>query len=256
MAFGTPNLNLIEKLEIRYRQFEVSARLPKRLSRRASAPLLVYPHHRWESSKVKLLVVGQETLRWEYEPEDDASSAGAIRTFKDFSCAADGVASMWSLYRSYDLGRRYPKMNSPFWRGFRELDAALNPEVDSALWTNVFKINVNGSVLRNCTVAEVAKIQKAQHGLLRHEIEILNPDVAVFFTGPSYDPAIRAEFPDLEFHAFEWPGQNALPLSNLAILRSSGLPFKTVRSYHPEYLQRSRQLDLISVISEWARSAT
>jgi hypothetical protein len=163
---------------------------------------------------------------------------------------------MWSLYRSYDLGRRYPKMNSPFWRGFRALDTALNSEADSALWTNVFKVNVNGSVLRNCTATEVAKIQKAQQGLLRHEIEALNPDVVVFFTGPKYDPAIRAEFPDVVFHSFERPGQSTFPPSSLAILRSSGLPCKTVRSYHPEYLQRSRQLGLISVVAEWASAAS
>jgi hypothetical protein len=197
---------------------------------------------------LKLLVVGQETLRWQYEPEG-SSAASAIRCFKDFSTAADGVAAMWELYRWYGLGRRYPKLNSPFWRGFRALDAAVNAERDSALWTNIFKVNVNGSVMGNCTKAEIARLQNAQLGLLRHEIDVLKPDVVVFFTGPRYDSAIQAEFGAVEFGSFD----GSISPSRLALLRAPGLPVKTVRSYHPEYLQRSRQWGLISVIAEWAK---
>jgi hypothetical protein len=84
---------------------------------------------------------------------------------------------MWELYRRYALGRHKPKMNSPFWRGFRALDSAANEKVDSALWTNLFKVNVQGSVMKNCTRAEIATLHRAQQGLLRHEIEVLRPDV-------------------------------------------------------------------------------
>ena len=254
MSVTSENQKLTDALEGHYRAFKDSARLPRNLSRRASAPLLVHPHHRWESSKIKLLVVGQETLRWQYEPECSGAGGETIKSFSDFCRAADGVAAMRSLYRIYALGRQYPKMNSPFWRGFRALDAALNPEVDSALWTNVFKVNVSGSVLKNCTRAEIAKLQRAQRGLLRQEVAVLKPEVVVFFTGPRYDSAISAEFPDVEFRQFGGSQEPNIPLSHLSLLRSSGLPFKTVRSYHPEYLQRSRRLGLISVIAQWARS--
>ena len=253
MSVANENQKVNEALEGHYRAFKDAARLPRSLSRRASAPLLVYSHHRWESSKIKLLVVGQETLRWQYEPECSVAGGEAIKSFSDFCRAADGVTAMRSRYRSYGLGRQYPKMNSPFWRGFRALDAALNPEVDSALWTNVFKVNVSGSVVKNCTRAEIAKLQKAQRGLLRHEVAVLKPDVVVFFTGPRYDSAIREEFPDVEFRQFDGNQEPAIPLSHLSLLRSSGLPFKAVRSYHPEYLQRSRQWGVISLIAQWAR---
>ena len=161
---------------------------------------------------------------------------------------------MWNLYRWYGLGRRYPKLNSAFWRGFRALDAHVNPECDSALWTNLFKVNVNGSVMENCTRAEIAKIQKAQRGLLQYEIAVLKPDVVVFFTGPRYDSAIRAEIDGVAFEPIDSLPELCVPLSSLALLRAPGLPLKTVRSYHPEYLQRSRQWNLISVIAEWAKS--
>jgi hypothetical protein len=244
---------MTERLAIRYRDFQALGRLPRGLSGRASAPLLISPHERWAASQIKLLVVGQETLRWQYEPEEFDPEAAVIKSFREFSTAKNGVAAMLELYRRYELGRQHPKLNSPFWRGFRALDTALNPAVDSALWTNLFKVNVNGSVMRNCTRAEIAAIQKAQQGLLRHEIDVLKPDVVVFFTGPRYDSAIRAEFPDVEFLPFDEIPASCASLSSLALIRASGLPAKTVRSYHPEYLQRSRQLGSISVIAEWAK---
>ncbi len=243
-----------DQLEVRYRSFHVSAKLPKGLSRRASAPLLVYPHERWASSGLRLLVVGQETLRWQYEPLESGGTGSAIRTFGDFSAAANGVSAMWDLYRWYGLGRRYPKLNSPFWRGFRALDSAVNAEPDSALWTNLFKVNVNGSVMENCSRAEIAKLHKAQQGLLQHEIAVLKPDAVVFFTGPRYDSAIKAEFDGVEFQLMEGLPGPTMPPSRLAWVRAPGLPAKTVRSYHPEYLQRSRQWNVISQIADWIRS--
>lgn len=242
-----------EQLEMRYRSFHASARLPKGLARRASAPLLLYPHERWASSSLKLLVVGQETHR-QYELHESAQTGSTIRSFEDFSAAANGVSAMRDLYRWYELGRGYPKLNSPFWRGFRALDAAINPVRDSALWTNLFKVNVSGSVVANCTRIEIAQIQRAQRGLLQDEIAVLKPDVVVFFTGPRYDLAIRAEFDDVEFLPIDsLPGQ-PIPGGQLALVRGSGLPRKTIRSYHPEYLQRSRQWSLISLIAQWAKS--
>jgi len=117
------------------------------------------------------------------------------------------------------------------------------------LWTNLYKVNVNGSVVRNCRQAEIKKIRTTQQGLLSHEIDVLKPDVVVFFTGPRYDSTIRTEFEHVEFRPFENP---RFPLSTLALLRGRGLPVKTLRSYHPEYLQRSRQWGVISMIAEWA----
>lgn len=242
-----------EQLEAHYRRFHASARLPSALSRRASAPLLVHPHERWATSKVRLLVVGQETHTWEYEPDATGGPGSTIRTFRDFSVAADGVAAMLHLYRWYGLGRRHPKLNSPFWRGFRALDEALNTEMDSALWTNLFKVNVSGSVVGNCNRAEIAKLQRAQQGLLRSEIDVLKPNVIVFFTGPRYDRAIRHEFGEVEFCPFDRYPKTSISPSRLALVRASGLPMKTIRTYHPEYLQRSRQLGLLSEIVDWAK---
>jgi hypothetical protein len=239
---------MTDQLQLRYLNYQESARLPRKLAVKASPPLLVCPHERWHSAKLRLLIVGQETRHWTYRPGDVGELGDPIENFWEFSQAKTGVVAMRKLYRWYALGRVYPKMNSPFWRGFRAIDLAINGTRDTALWTNVFKVNVNGSVIRNCRAAEVNALQRAQKGLLAGEIAILNPDVVVFLSGPRYDSAIRCEFPDMKISPFS----RRVPDSSVGVVRAEGLPLRTIRTYHPEYLQRSRQLGLLSEISRWA----
>jgi hypothetical protein len=98
-----------------------------------------------------------------------------------------------------------------------------------------------------CRTAEIAALQRIQQGLLFEEIDILKPDVVVFMSGPRYDSAIRCEFPDMKISPFS----RHLPESSVGVVRAAGLPFRTIRTYHPEYLQRSGQLSLLSDISRW-----
>jgi hypothetical protein len=244
----SPSCPLTAQLHTRYLKFQQSARLPKRLAVKASPPLLVCPHERWHTAPVKLLIVGQETRRWTYNPSEAGELDDPVENFWEFSRAKHGVGAMWNVYRWYALGRVHQRLNSPFWRGFRTIDSAINGTQDAALWTNVFKVNVSGSVMKNCRAAEVAALQRAQKGLLAAEIAILNPDVVVFFSGPRYDSTIRGEFPDMKIS----PLSRRTPASAVGVVRATGLPVKTIRTYHPEYLQRSRQLGLLSVISRWA----
>jgi len=210
----------------------------------------MFPHERWNSTQQKVLIVGQETRRWVYDPGEVGAPGDPINNFRDFMHAEDGVSAMWNLYRWYALGRANPKLNSPFWRGFRAFDSAVNRSRDAALWTNIFKVNVNGSVMKNCRAAEISALKRLQKGLLHEEIQILRPDVVVFFSGPRYDAALRFEFPDMEVS----PLFRRTPTSAACVIRAEGLPPRTIRTYHPEYLQRSRQLHLIAEISRWALS--
>jgi hypothetical protein len=247
-SLAGPSCPFAYQLRQRYSTYQQSAKLPKRLAMKASAPLLVCPHERWTAAKVKLLIVGQETLHWRYTPSEVGKLGDPIENFWEFKQAQHGVSAMWDLYHWYALGRAYPNLNSPFWRGFRAIESAIGGTTDAALWTNVFKVNVNGSVLKNCGAAEVSALRQVQRGLLSEEIAILKPDIVVFLSGPRYDSSIQYEFPDLEILPF----RRRLPTSAVGVLRAAGLPARTVRTYHPEYLQRSRQLGLLSEISQWA----
>jgi hypothetical protein len=237
-----------QQLGNRYVLFQQSAKLAKRLAVKASPPLLLLPHEKWKSSKTKLLIVGQETLRWSYDPCEVGDSGNRIDNFWQFLEEEQGIQAMWNLYRWYALGRAYPNQNSPFWRGFRALSSAINGCEDAALWTNVFKVNVRGSVMQNCSAAEVSALRRAQKGLLHQEIAVLKPDIVVFFSGPRYDSTVQVDFPDMEISQFS----RRLPRSSAGLLRSAGLPTRTIRTFHPEYLQRSNQLGILTEISRWA----
>lgn len=248
MPFSIASCPVTERLRESYVKFHQDARLPKRLAAKASPPLLLLPHEKWRSAKLKLLVVGQETLQWKYHPDEVGTCDGPILNFWDFQNAEHGVGAMWNLYRWYALGRAYPNLNSPFWRGFRALSAAINGCEDSALWTNVFKVNVFGSVMENCRAAEIKALRRVQTGLLRQEIALLKPDIVVFFSGPRYDATIHGDFPDMEISPF----CRRLPKKAVGVIRAAGLPIRTIRTYHPEYLQRSSQLGILLEISRWA----
>ena len=161
--------------------------------------------------------------------------------------AEGGVDAMWRAYASYSLGRAEPKLNSPFWRGFRAINSTITGCEDSALWTNVFKVNVRGSVMRNCTARELNALRLVQSGLLRDELAILQPDIVIFLSGPRYDSTLRCDFPDVEF----LPLRRGLSTTTAGIVRASGLPSRSIRTYHPEYLQRSNQLQVLSDIARW-----
>jgi hypothetical protein len=129
------------------------------------------------------------------------------------------------------------------------LDLSITGEQDSALWTNVFKMNVKGSVMQNCRARDVSALERSQRGLLQQEIAILKPDAVVFFSGPSYDSTLQREFLDLNLSSVS----RQIPIGSLAAVRSAHLPVRTIRTFHPEYLQRSRQLGLLKVISRWIK---
>src|ERR1700692_865918 len=122
-----------------YRRFHASVRLPTRLARRASAPLLISPHPQWSESELKLLIVGQETNGWDYIADEADPSFKQIRNFHDFCACKEGVHCMLRGYERFLYERYCGARNSAFWRAFRMLSKVAG-EQQSVLWTNVFKI--------------------------------------------------------------------------------------------------------------------
>jgi len=183
------------------------------------------------------MIVGQETNGWDYLADEGAVPVTAIRTFHDFSACDTGVESMMRAYERFLYESEPWKRNSAFWRAFRLLSAVLGEQAPSILWTNIFKFDVEGSVIRNCSRLEREVIMAAQKDVLKLEIRLLSPDVIVFFSGPTYDGALQVAFSDLTFHQFD--SQTAT--RELAVVRSESLTPLCLRSFHPSYLQRSKR---------------
>ena len=93
--------------------------------------------------------------------------------------------------------------------------------------------------------SQKVEMSVSQLGLLSQEIAITNPDAVVFFTGPHYDARLRSSFPSVEYQAVS---------PTLARLKHYGLPVSAFKTYHPNYLRRSRQWSVLEDVVELIRT--
>jgi len=175
-----------------------------------AGPFLVSPNNKYTLQKNQLLVIGQETKGWGYDIDD--------------------LNKQMEGYEKFNLGINY--YASPFWNVTRKLEKAIGNEHYSSVWTNISKFDVSGK--RAIGKHEVA-ISKLDN-ILIDEINILKPNVCIFFTGPSFDYRLKRIFPSLNFKAVDNFNKN-----NLCQLSHPNLPELSFRSYHPNYLRRSKK---------------
>ncbi|GAB1619854.1 cyclic-phosphate processing receiver domain-containing protein [Pseudomonas putida] len=194
----------------------------------------------WSEATNRVLVVGQETLGWDFQPGDYYEwPFPPIKGIDDYLSIPNSVEAMIHGYRAFEFSRHQPgNVNSPFWRAYRQIRTAVGDKAEGfgtkVLYTNLFKTAVNGtSIVKNGTEQEADDIWRASYQLLTREIEILRPDAVVFFTGPDYDRYLELEFSNLEWAPVGGHSQRAF-----AQVIHRSLPIKTYRTYHPGYLSR------------------
>ena len=181
-----------------------------------SGPLFLSIPEGYERTKVRLMIVGQQTHGW---PDVSIGLDGLIQTYRDF-----------------DLAREYH--STPFWQASHQVNEGVNPDGPerSFLWTNLVRSD-QGKERPNPEVENTL----SELGLLEKEFELLAPDAAIFFTGPNYDDRIRQVFPGVEFHQES---------SDVARLTHPLLPARSFRTYHPGYLWRAKKRGVIDGLVE------
>jgi hypothetical protein len=205
-----------------------------------STPFLLKVSESYESAKQKVMIVGQETYTWN----------GKYGAF--LSCGSP-VEYGQGVYSNF-LRKESENYNSPFWNYINRL---FEDNDSSWIWNNVFKLEtveylsdekyldkeVSLSVLsKNKNYRHlIDKIKLLQKDIFLKELEILKPDVVIFFTGNPYDSL----FMDWQFDTqndFYQDIPEALEMGidkwKFGRLSSSLLPVKTFRTYHPNYLRR------------------
>lgn len=194
----------------------------------------------WSRATNRVLVVGQETLGWDFEQGSYYDwPYPPIKGFEDFLSVPNSVEAMIHGYRAFEFSRYQPgNVNSPFWRAYRQIREAVGDEPEGfetkVLYTNLFKTAVNGtSIVKNGTIQEADDIWRASAQLLTREIEILRPDAVVFFTGPDYD-----RYLELEFAGVEWVSVDGFSQRQISKITHPSLPSRAYRTYHPGYLSR------------------
>lgn len=182
---------------------------------RLSTPYLAWVHRDYEQADIRLVVVGKETNGW----EDRSRVAG--------KAPEDAVRVLMDTYRDFQLGIHYSGKRS-FWTPVHELYRRLNPNGPTLGFValNASKMDLQGSI-----PGEDVRDRLVETGLLSGEINILEPHVVVFHTGPAYERWLDGWFPSLTRAGDAW----------LARLTAVGLPYWAFRTYHPRYLNYSSQ---------------
>ncbi len=165
------------------------------------------------ASKYKILFVGKEPNGWIGYYSSDMPTL--LKRYEDFGlCTQNG-----SAYTN-------------FWQYVYNFNLEINPNSQGKknfLWTNTSKCSFNGKAL----VWDDHKKFVELFNVLEKEIEITNPDIVVFFTGPSYDDKIKIQFSgEVLFEQVEYD----IPINELAKVIHSSLPFHSYRVYHPDYM--------------------
>jgi hypothetical protein len=209
---------------------ELSAEFVDRLS----APLLIEPTQQWLNGKHRVLVVGQETREW---------GSYSVKKLAAFSSSSDAVSQVLNRYREFSFGGA-----GYFWTYFKSLRQVFDSQSEgfesSVLWTNLYRVSVeadkeevedNYSVERNTTLIERAALRAMSREVLLEEIRLLEPTMVVFFTGPNYDAALTDVFQGAVLSAVE-----PFTARQMSWVQHPALPKKSIRSYHPGYMNRAK----------------
>lgn len=219
----TFNEQLNEQLEILYSEYfdqfinELSA-----LGKKAfSYPLLLkIDEGKWENARLKIMIFGQETRRWRLDHQEN------------------NIQNLMNEYYSYYYKKKYNKARSmAFFKGFDRVKKYIqqyyeyqNDDIE-ILWNNINKV---GKYSGTGVIDATRKIEREYFNVISREINILKPDLVIFFTGPHRDG-------DIVFN-FNIPNENiqckrTAPYSQnrkggkYALINANDM--KAVRLYHP-----------------------
>jgi hypothetical protein len=227
-------------------------------AKKLSAPLLIQVTEKWITSKTRVLVVGQETLGWEFFKGD--SDYGYDWEFSDiqgwlqFKSAHDSVNALVNAYKIFNFSSNNHPLNhrAPFFSAYRKIRKAVDDDdksfETSVLWTNLIRMSVNECSVfknKNATPKQIEKMITASTDVFQDEVKILKPDIVIFFTGPTYDYALNKILYGSAF-------RNVLDYKERVLAEISHviLPEMAWRTYHPAYLQRSRKTSIIDYLCD------
>ena len=199
--------------------------------KKSAWPYLLCASADYVDADFKIMVFGQETCGWG-KLCDHAACGAEVQT----------------LMKEYDDFVKADGRSSPFWNLNRHLRNNLAERTSDRslgwIYNNVVKL---GRVSRAGCDEQIYQWMLQGFNVLRQEVEILQPDMLLCFSGPAYDHRLEALCG--QFDVEEVAGGDALQLCRLHF-KDVAMP-ETYRCYHPGYLQRTGVYwDAIEVLDE------
>jgi hypothetical protein len=187
-----------------------------------AGPFLMSPGRQYDTQRLPLLIVGQETNGWTRYNE---------------------IEKQMGTYEKYNVGVK--DGSKAFWNIIRRVERLLGNEPCSCAWTNLSRFDLYGGKPHGIYQKVISRLDK----IVLDEIKIADPKVCLFFTGPDYDKRIAKIYEGIEFVSI--PGWS---LNQLCLLKHPLLPVYTFRSYHPKSLKLRRlESNFIQTVSDFVR---
>jgi len=220
-------MNINEELKKIYNYYwDEALKVYKKNDLKISNPLLL----KIDEEKLKLadkvvMICGQETYGW-WEGE-----------FGDKSI--DELMSQYDGYLHNTLDNMREKQTRAFWKGFKWWEERIQKEYPNeniyCIWNNLVKIGKENDV---GMTEEIRKFENNYFHTLKEEIDILKPDMIVFFsTDPKRDIDFKTNLKNFLFNHDGYPKYMNKDQKYKTPLRieSNLLDSKMIRLYHPSY---------------------
>jgi hypothetical protein len=188
-----------------------------------TSPLfLCVDEENYEKADLKIMFFGQETNGW---IEKDCYYAGTDESLKYLM---DG-------YYDFLYNGRCWKHGGQFWNGVKMLQKMMAEKFPNKnlhfIWNNIIKIGKAEGIGR--PPKHIYDIERSHFSVIQAEIDVLKPDLIVFFTGPYYDNAITDNFGLAEYTALQPFSKRQLAKVEIPNIKNA------VRTYHPNFLWRN-----------------
>jgi hypothetical protein len=243
-----------QRLQEAYADWKRSLQFAADDAAQLSPPLLLSVPPAYIEAERRILFFGQETFGWgwtrklrkDYPKYEVDYPYTDISTLQDFLANNDSVEALCWGYRAFDFAKYQPgTRSSPFWQAFREVQGWRDVGL---IWNNLSRFDYQGGSVLSAPEALRTYFSKRQCELMAKELEILQPHVCLFFTGPDYDTCLSDVFPDCTFTQVV----EGIPERQLARIGHPRLPASSFRTYHPAYLSRAGHWDFIEQIRKFS----
>lgn len=222
---------------------EIEAIIKEKEERLALHLLCVHPNY--QKSKYKVMIIGQE-LNGGY---------GIKKSDGDI----DIKLMMLDFFKT--INSKHKKKPSGHFSNFSaDFTKSINEETENNsyhVWTNIRKFSYRKKRLkdkvnksdskktpRNKLPDKIQKIIDEEFNILADEIKIIKPDIVLFLIGPTkkYKDELEKQLKGIKYHEVD-----DYKKRELVRLEHEVLPYKSFRTYHPQYLKRNRKgIDLTS----------
>ncbi len=188
------------------------------LEQKPTCPLLLSIDNEAEfkSAEIRVMVYGQETNSW----------------YDEFHQNKEPIID---CYNNFFNGGECWGYSGQFWNGisrFINLLQAKHPDKKIKLvWNNIVKIGKFDD--KGFPPDYIYEIERKHFSVIKEELEIINPNLVLFLTGPNYDSVIEDNFGLLEKEALSEFSER-----QISKIKIDGIDF-AFRTYHPNYLWRN-----------------